>query len=140
MRKYIKKKGFMTLDLVAAIAVFSILSIAAISLIVAYEKNLIIFKKKQEMNFYIESIAKEIKYSMQESEKNSLSDKKYINRKEIEKDTIEKKKLSDIIENNIDDKNMYIEIELKGDKNLYVKYVNNKMGVNYADVEEVKFR
>ena len=130
----------MTLDLVAAIAVFSILSIAAISLIVAYEKNLIIFKKKQEMNFYIESIAKEIKYSMQESEKNSLSDKKYINRKEIEKDTIEKKKLSDIIENNIDDKNMYIEIELKGDKNLYVKYVNNKMGVNYADVEEVKFR
>ncbi|MDD6771900.1 MAG: type II secretion system protein [Inconstantimicrobium porci] len=140
MRKYIKKKGFMTLDLVAAIAVFSILSIAAISLIVAYEKNLIISKKKQEMNFYIESIAKEIKYSMQESEKNSLSDKKYINRKEIEKDTIEKKKLSDIIENNIDDKNMYIEIELKGDKNLYVKYVNNKMGVNYADVEEVKFR
>ena len=140
MRKYIKKKGFMTLDLVAAIAVFSILSIAAISLIVAYEKNLIIFKKKQEMNFYIESIAKEIKYSMQESEKNSLSDKKYINRKEIEKDTIEKKKLSDIIENNIDDKNMYIEIELEGDKNLYVKYVNNKMGVNYADVEEVKFR
>ena len=130
----------MTLDLVAAIAVFSILSIAAISLIVAYEKNLIISKKKQEMNFYIESIAKEIKYSMQESEKNSLSDKKYINRKEIEKDTIEKKKLSDIIENNIDDKNMYIEIELKGDKNLYVKYVNNKMGVNYADVEEVKFR
>ena len=140
MRKYIKKKGFMTLDLVAAIAVFSILSIAAISLIVAYEKNLIISKKKQEMNFYIESIAKEIKYSMQESEKNSLSDKKYINRKEIEKDTIEKKKLSDIIGNNIDDKNMYIEIELKGDKNLYVKYVNNKMGVNYADVEEVKFR
>lgn len=140
MRKYIKKKGFMTLDLVAAIAVFSILSIAAISLIVAYEKNLIISKKKQEMNFYIESIAKEIKYSMQESEKNSLSDKKYINRKEIEKDTIEKKKLSDIIENNIDDKNMYIEIELKGDKNLYVKYVNNKMGVNYADVEEVKFK
>ena len=140
MRKYIKKKGFMTLDLVAAIAVFSILSIAAISLIVAYEKNLIISKKKQEMNFYIESIAKEIKYSMQESEKNSLSDKKYINRKEIEKDTIEKKKLSDIIENNIDDKNMYIEIELKGDKNLYVKYVNNKMGVNYVDVEEVKFR
>lgn len=140
MRKYIKKKGFMTLDLVAAIAVFSILSIAAISLIVAYEKNLIIFKKKQEMNFYIESIAKEIKYSMQESEKNSLSDKKYINKKNIEKDTIEKKKLSDIIENNIDDKNMYIEIELKGDKNLYVKYVNNKMGVNYADVEEVKFR
>ena len=140
MRKYIKKKGFMTLDLVAAIAVFSILSIAAISLIVAYEKNLIIFKKKQEMNFYIESIAKEIKYSMQESEKNSLSDKKYINKKNIEKDTIEKKKLSDIIENNIDDKNMYIEIELKGDKNLYVKYVNNKMGVNYADVEEVKFK
>ena len=140
MRKYIKKKGFMTLDLVAAIAVFSILSIAAISLIVAYEKNLIISKKKQEMNFYIESIAKEIKYSMQESEKNSLSDKKYINKKNIEKDTIEKKKLSDIIENNIDDKNMYIEIELKGDKNLYVKYVNNKMGVNYADVEEVKFR
>ena len=140
MRKYIKKKGFMTLDLVAAIAVFSILSIAAISLIVAYEKNLIISKKKQEMNFYIESIAKEIKYSMQESEKNSLSDKKYINKKNIEKDTIEKKKLSDIIENNIDDKNMYIEIELKGDKNLYVKYVNNKMGVNYADVDEVKFR
>ena len=140
MRKYIKKKGFMTLDLVAAIAVFSILSIAAISLIVAYEKNLIISKKKQEMNFYIESIAKEIKYSMQESEKNSLSDKKYINKKNIEKDTIEKKKLSDIIENNIDDKNMYIEIELKGDKNLYVKYVNNKMGVNYADVEEVKFK
>lgn len=138
MKKYNKKRGFMTIDLVAAIAVFAILSMAAISITVSYEKNLILSKKKQEMNFYIESIAKEIKYSMEDSDKSKFNDLKYINKKNIDKDTIEKEKLADIIENKIDDKNMYIAVELSDDKKLHIKYVNNKLGVNYADVEEIK--
>lgn len=136
MKRYIKKKGFLTIDLVVAIAVFAILSAAAIGITVSYEKNIILARKKEEMNFYIESIAKEIKYVVNKADFAKLNHK-YINRDNVNDDKIEKESLTSIVEDNIEDKNFYIEISMSDDNNLYIKYVNNKMGANYVDDEKI---
>lgn len=142
MKKYIriinkKNKGNTIADVIMAVAVFSVLSLVAMSLILTYRKSEIECLKKEEANFYFECISNEIIYEIGKDKINSIIDKEaYINKSIICNEEIEKKKLTEIISPSVEDNSYYIKIQQEGEL-VSVTYVDLRYGDNYED--EISF-
>lgn len=128
-----KKKGFIEADTIVAIALFSILSIAAMNIILSYRNREIICIKREEANYYYECIIKECKYQLGVDKiKDLCASPMYINKTDINSNSIEKKDLKDILSSDIEDGDKYIKIYDTDDK-VKIEYVDNTRGEKFKD-------
>lgn len=128
-----KKKGFIEADTLVAIALFSILSITAMNIILSYRNREIICIKREEANYYYECIIKECKYQLGVGKiKDLCASPMYINKTDINSNSIEKKDLKDILSSDIEDGDKYIKIYDTDDK-VKIEYVDNTRGEKFKD-------
>lgn len=128
-----KKKGFIEADTLVAIALFSILSITAMNIILSYRNREIICIKREEANYYYECIIKECKYQLGVDKiKDLCASPMYINKTDINSNSIEKKDLKDILSSDIEDGDKYIKIYDTDDK-VKIEYVDNTRGEKFKD-------
>lgn len=128
-----KKKGFIEADTLVAIALFSILSITAMNIILSYRNREIICIKREEANYYYECIIKECKYQLGVDKiKDLCASPMYINKTDINSNSIEKKDLKDILSSDIEDSDKYIKIYDTDDK-VKIEYVDNTRGEKFKD-------
>lgn len=129
------KRAFVTMDLIISLAIFSILMLTVISFSILYEKNNLLSKKTQEMNYYNSCIIKELKYACNEGTINTIVDRNnYINSENIEQCAIENSLLINILEENIKNENKYIELSITRSMNgcfYKIQYVNKYYGDDF---------